>query len=119
MEPDLSLCYDTLLSDMPTARDFAELRGLALRFNVKCLPDATLRGAQWNGEAITYSSRLSIFDLMESIPHEVVHALADGERYSYLNHEIEGWHYDREAFIERLAQRVGAQYRLFYTNECP
>jgi len=103
---------------MPPARNFAELRGLALRFNVKCLPDSTLSAAQWNGEAITYATRLNIFELMESIPHEVVHALADGDWYSYLNHEIEGWRYDREAFIERLAQRVGEQYRLFYTNEC-
>lgn len=118
MEPDLSLCYDTLLSDMPPARDFTELRGLALRFNIKCLPDATLSAAQWNGEAITYSPRLNIFDLMESIPHEVVHALADGERYSHLNYEIEGWRYDREVFIERLASRVGERYRFFYTKEC-
>src|SRR5579872_4688777 len=63
--------------------------------------------ACWDGEDILLSPYGTPSLYREAIPHELVHRLADTPRWSYLNDCIEGWRYDRAAFVEAVAHKVG------------
>ena len=115
------LCQEEILRDLGAIRDISELLRLPARYSLLCLPDPLTQSAKWDGDAIYLSPHLSLPEIYEAITHEVVHALADTERWAHLNYYIEGWRYDRGLFIETLACRVGETYRnrlSLYPQDC-
>lgn len=92
---------------------YRELVWLCEKHGGPPLPDPSVssrEGAIYRDGRIHVCTSLELAEYLEAIPHELVHRLADTERWRWLNGIIDGWAYDRYDFREDCARVVG---RLF------
>ena len=114
---DVWLCAQEIYRDLAGAKAqwrFTELIALCEKHGGAPLLDPAMPVRQfacWDGEDILLSPYGTPSLYREAIPHELVHRLADTPRWSYLNDCIEGWRYDRAAFVEAVAHKVGKMFR--------
>ena len=115
-QADVRFCAQQIFCDLAAngiPRSLSDLRQMCARFGKTVLVERRIPptyGGHYDGQEIYVSYHLTCQQFYEAIPHELVHALSYTTRWAWLNDWIEGWHYDKNVFVEAVARMVGKMF---------